>query len=63
MTDFATRSLNEDGVSRVRGLKTIMGCRYGSSRPQHDVAMYAELYLAGRFKLDELVTATYSNCR
>ena len=27
MTDFATRSLNEDGVSRVRGLKTIMGCR------------------------------------
>jgi formate dehydrogenase len=27
MTDFATRSLNEDGLSRVRGLKTIMGCR------------------------------------
>ena len=27
MTDFATRSLNEDGVSRVRGLRTVMGCR------------------------------------
>lgn len=27
MTDFATRSLNEDGFSRVRGLKTVMGCR------------------------------------
>ncbi|MFW2388662.1 MAG: molybdopterin-containing oxidoreductase family protein [Polyangiales bacterium] len=27
MTDFASRSLSEDGVSRVRGLDTVMGCR------------------------------------
>ncbi|UCH29700.1 MAG: molybdopterin-dependent oxidoreductase, partial [Myxococcales bacterium] len=27
MTDFATRSLSEDGVSRVRGQRTVMGCR------------------------------------
>jgi Zn-dependent alcohol dehydrogenase len=39
--------------------KTIMGCRYGSSRPQHDIPRYADLYLAGKFKLDELVTQVY----
>ncbi|WP_405599036.1 Zn-dependent alcohol dehydrogenase [Streptomyces sp. NBC_01410] len=39
--------------------KSILGCRYGSSRPQHDIALYAELYLQGRLLLDELVTETY----
>jgi S-(hydroxymethyl)glutathione dehydrogenase/alcohol dehydrogenase len=39
--------------------RTIMGCRYGSARPQHDFPLLADLYLAGRLKLDELVTRTY----
>ncbi|MET8942330.1 Zn-dependent alcohol dehydrogenase [Streptomyces sp. NPDC004542] len=39
--------------------KAILGCRYGSSRPQHDIALYAELYRRGELLLDELVTATY----
>ncbi|WP_406008321.1 Zn-dependent alcohol dehydrogenase [Streptomyces sp. NBC_00637] len=39
--------------------KSIMGCRYGSSRPQRDIALYADLYRAGRLLLDELVTDTY----
>jgi S-(hydroxymethyl)glutathione dehydrogenase/alcohol dehydrogenase len=39
--------------------KTIMGCRYGSARPHHDIPLLVELYLAGRLKLDELVTRTY----
>lgn len=39
--------------------KTIMGNRYGSSRPHTDVRRIAELYLAGRYKLDELVTQVY----
>ncbi|MGW2200696.1 Zn-dependent alcohol dehydrogenase [Streptomyces sp. NPDC001774] len=39
--------------------KSILGCRYGSSRPQKDIALYAELYREGRLLLDELVTATY----
>jgi len=38
--------------------RTLMGCRYGSSRPQHDVALLVELYLQGRLMLDELVTET-----
>jgi S-(hydroxymethyl)glutathione dehydrogenase/alcohol dehydrogenase len=39
--------------------KAILGCRYGASRPQRDVALYAELYREGRLLLDELVTQTY----
>ncbi|NBE57117.1 zinc-binding dehydrogenase, partial [Streptomyces boluensis] len=39
--------------------KSILGCRYGSSRPQRDMALYAELYLKGQLLLDELVSATY----
>ncbi|MFD5566886.1 Zn-dependent alcohol dehydrogenase [Streptomyces cadmiisoli] len=39
--------------------KSILGCRYGSSRPQRDIALYAELYREGRLMLDELVTRTY----
>ncbi|GAA2242389.1 Zn-dependent alcohol dehydrogenase [Streptomyces indiaensis] len=39
--------------------KSILGCRYGSSRPQRDIALYAELYCQGRLLLDELVTRTY----
>ena len=40
--------------------KSILGCRYGSSRPQRDIALYAELYREGRLLLDELVTADVS---
>ncbi|GGR91311.1 alcohol dehydrogenase [Streptomyces humidus] len=39
--------------------KSILGCRYGASRPQRDVALYAQLYREGRLLLDELVTRTY----
>ncbi|MFF7599145.1 Zn-dependent alcohol dehydrogenase [Streptomyces mirabilis] len=39
--------------------KSILGCRYGSSRPQRDISLYADLYREGRLLLDELVTQTY----
>ncbi|GGQ62043.1 MULTISPECIES: Zn-dependent alcohol dehydrogenase [Streptomyces] len=39
--------------------KSILGCRYGASRPQRDIALYADLYREGRLLLDELVTRTY----
>ncbi|MBQ1089014.1 Zn-dependent alcohol dehydrogenase [Streptomyces sp. B93] len=39
--------------------KSVLGCRYGSARPQHDIALYAGLYRQGRLLLDELVTRTY----
>ncbi|MFI1165836.1 Zn-dependent alcohol dehydrogenase [Streptomyces sp. NPDC020801] len=40
--------------------KSVLGCRYGSSRPQRDIALYAGLYRTGRLLLDELVTRTYA---
>jgi S-(hydroxymethyl)glutathione dehydrogenase/alcohol dehydrogenase len=36
-----------------------MGCRYGSAQPHHDVPLFVQLYLDGKLKLDELVSATY----
>ena len=39
--------------------KSILGCRYGTARPHHDIPLFVELYKAGRLKLDELVSATY----
>lgn len=37
----------------------LTGSRAGSSRPNHDIPHYAQLYLDGRLLLDEMVTATY----
>ena len=34
----------------------LLGCRYGSARPHHDIPLMVELYLSGRLMLDELVT-------
>ncbi len=47
-------------VNSLYNDKSILGCRYGSSRPHHDVGLYVELYKAGKLKLDELVSATYA---
>jgi S-(hydroxymethyl)glutathione dehydrogenase/alcohol dehydrogenase len=46
-------------VSTMYNDKSIMGCRYGSARPQYDIPLMVELYKAGRLKLDELVSSTY----
>jgi S-(hydroxymethyl)glutathione dehydrogenase/alcohol dehydrogenase len=34
----------------------LLGCRYGSTRPHHDIPLMVELYLSGKLMLDELVT-------
>ncbi len=47
-------------VNTMYNDKTIMGCRYGSSRPQYDIPLMVRLYQQGRLKLDELVSATYA---
>jgi Zn-dependent alcohol dehydrogenase len=39
--------------------KRIVGSKLGSSRPAADIPHIAALYLEGRLRLDELVTATY----
>jgi S-(hydroxymethyl)glutathione dehydrogenase/alcohol dehydrogenase len=40
--------------------KNIMGCRYGSAQPHHDIPTYIKLYRAGQMLLDEMVTNVYS---
>jgi S-(hydroxymethyl)glutathione dehydrogenase/alcohol dehydrogenase len=47
-------------VNSMYNDKSILGCRYGTARPHHDIPLFVELYKAGRLKLDELVSATYA---
>jgi S-(hydroxymethyl)glutathione dehydrogenase/alcohol dehydrogenase len=37
----------------------VIGSRYGSARPHHDIPLLVQLYLDGKLKLDELVTKLY----
>jgi Zn-dependent alcohol dehydrogenase len=39
--------------------KNVMGCRYGSAQPHHDIPTYIKLYQAGHMLLDEMVTNVY----
>jgi S-(hydroxymethyl)glutathione dehydrogenase/alcohol dehydrogenase len=39
--------------------KSIKGAVYGGINPQSDIPMLGELYLAGRLKLDELITSRF----
>jgi S-(hydroxymethyl)glutathione dehydrogenase/alcohol dehydrogenase len=39
--------------------RAVIGSRYGSSRPHHDIPMYLDFYRQGRLKLDELITKQY----
>lgn len=46
-------------VSTLYNDKSILGCRYGSTRPHHDIPLYIGFYLDGRLKLDEMVSQVY----
>jgi S-(hydroxymethyl)glutathione dehydrogenase/alcohol dehydrogenase len=39
--------------------KVLKGCVYGSTRPRYDMPRILDLYMAGKLKLDELVSRTY----
>jgi Zn-dependent alcohol dehydrogenase len=36
----------------------LLGCRYGSTRPHHDIPLMVDLYRSGQLLLDELVSLT-----
>ena len=38
----------------------LIGSRYGSARPSDDFPRMVDLYLAGKLKIDELITRTYA---
>ena len=46
-------------VNTLYNDKSIMGCRYGSTRPHHDIPMFVNFYLDGRLQLDEMVSKVY----
>ena len=46
-------------VNTLYNDKSIMGCRYGSTRPHHDIPMLVRFYLDGRLQLDEMVSQVY----
>jgi Zn-dependent alcohol dehydrogenase len=52
-TTFAPRQL-------LQGERRLIGSMYGSTNPPVDFPRFAELYLAGRLRLDELVSRRYS---
>jgi S-(hydroxymethyl)glutathione dehydrogenase/alcohol dehydrogenase len=39
--------------------KAILGCRYGSTRPHHDIPLLVSFYRDGRLLLDEMVSQIY----
>jgi Zn-dependent alcohol dehydrogenase len=43
----------------VTGERVIRGCSYGGARTREDLPKLAELYLAGRLRIDELITHRY----
>ena len=46
-------------VGNLYNDRSILGCRYGQTRPHHDVPLITQFYLDGRFMLDEMVSETY----
>ncbi len=46
-------------VASMYNDKSILGCRYGATRPHHDIPLIVGFYLDGRFQLDEMVSQTY----
>ena len=46
-------------VNTLYNDKSIMGCRYGSTRPHHDIPMFVQFYLDGRMPLGEMVSQVY----
>jgi S-(hydroxymethyl)glutathione dehydrogenase/alcohol dehydrogenase len=46
-------------VNTMYNDKSIMGCRYGSTRPHHDIPMLVRFYQDGRLQLDEMVSQIY----
>ena len=55
----AGTTVSLDPVAIADGSLRILGSKMGASRPQEDIPKLAELYHAGRLKLDELISERY----
>ena len=52
-------STNLPGAVITRAEKVIRGSSYGSVHPRRDIPALLDLYVAGKLKLDELITRRY----
>jgi Zn-dependent alcohol dehydrogenase len=55
----AGTTVSLDPVAIADGSLRVLGSKMGASRPQEDIPKLAELYRAGRLKLDELISERY----
>jgi Zn-dependent alcohol dehydrogenase len=46
-------------VNTLYNDKSILGCRYGSTRPHHDIPMFVQFCLDGRLDLQSMVSQVY----
>ena len=60
LTPATAESIPIPPLDLVLFQKTLMGTLYGDSQPRHDIPNLLQLYGAGKLKLDELVTRTYT---
>jgi len=60
MSSFTARSIPVSPLDLVSFQKTLMGTLYGDSQPRNDIPNLLAMYHAGKIKLDELITRTYT---
>jgi len=60
LTPATTRAIPISPLMLVLYQKTLMGTLYGDSQPLNDVPNLLKMYKAGKIKLDELVSRTYT---
>ncbi len=60
LTPYTAESIPIPPLDLVLFQKTLMGTLYGDSQPRYDIPNLLQLYGAGKLKLDELVTRTYT---
>jgi NDMA-dependent alcohol dehydrogenase len=60
LAPFTEFSIPISPLNLVTYQKTIMGTLYGDSQPRNDIPNMLKMYEAGKLKLDELVTRTYT---
>ncbi|HZZ55822.1 MAG TPA: zinc-binding dehydrogenase, partial [Trebonia sp.] len=60
MGGLATKTVHVNGFELTAFEKRLHGALFGSGNPFDDIPRMLELYRAGKLKLDELVTRTYT---
>jgi S-(hydroxymethyl)glutathione dehydrogenase/alcohol dehydrogenase len=60
LTPYTAESIPIPPLDLVLFQKSIMGTLYGDSQPRNDIPNLLKMYHAGKLKLDELVTRTYT---